>query len=77
LLSISGCVLGVGLVYALSVGFQPVIEKHFGLYVPVQPPTTTGWIYLGCVALAGLIIGFIPAWKAYRNTLSDGLSVRL
>jgi putative ABC transport system permease protein len=32
---------------------------------------------LGAVLVAGLIIGFIPAWKAYRNTLSDGLSVRL
>ena len=77
LLSIAGCMLGVALVYVLSVTFQPIVEQHFGLYVPVQPPTPTGWIYLGAVVAAGLIIGFIPAWKAYRNTLSDGLSVRL
>jgi putative ABC transport system permease protein len=77
LLSAAGCILGVGLVYGLSVTFQPIVEKHFGLYVPIQGPTPTGWIYLGAVMVAGLIIGFIPAWKAYRNTLSDGLSVRL
>lgn len=77
LLSVAGCVLGVGMVYALSVAFQPVVERHFGLYVPIQAPTPTSWIYLGAVVLAGLIIGFIPAWKAYRNTLADGLSVRL
>jgi len=77
LLSIAGCVLGVALVYVLSITFQPIVEQHFGLYVPIQAPTTTGWIYLGAVAVAGLFIGFIPAWKAYRNTLSDGLSVRL
>jgi putative ABC transport system permease protein len=77
LLSLAGCVLGVALVYLLSITFQPVVEQTFGLYVPVQPPTQTAWIYLGAVAAAGLIIGFVPAWKAYRNTLSDGLSVRL
>lgn len=77
LLSLAGCLLGVALVYGLSAGFQPIVEQHFGLYVPVQPPTQMGWIYLGSVVVAGVIIGFVPAWKAYRNTLADGLSVRL
>ena len=67
----------MALVYVLSVTFQPIVERHFGLYVPIQGPTATGWIYLGAVVAAGIAIGFIPAWKAYRNTLSDGLSVRL
>jgi hypothetical protein len=29
------------------------------------------------VVLGGVGMGFIPAWKAYRNALSDGLSVRV
>ena len=77
LLSLAGCALGVVMIYGLSIIFQPIVEQQFGLYVPVQPPTVTGWIYLGSVLVAGLLIGFIPAWKAYRNTLSDGLSVRV
>ena len=65
------------MIYGLSVIFQPIVEQQFGLYVPVQPPTATGWIYLGSVLVAGLLIGFVPAWKAYRNALADGLSVRV
>ncbi|MBM3766683.1 MAG: FtsX-like permease family protein [Acidobacteria bacterium] len=77
LLTVAGCVLGVGLIYGASFLFQPVVEEHFGLYIPVQAPTPTGLIYLGAVLAASLLIGFIPAWKAYRNTLSDGLTPKL
>ncbi len=77
LLALAGAILGVGLIYALSFVFQPMVEQRFGLYLPIQAPTLTGWIYLGSVLVAGLLIGFVPAVKAYRNALSDGLSVRL
>jgi len=77
LLALAGCVVGVVMIYGLSFAFQPVIEQQFGLYVPVQPPTPAGWLYLGTVLLAGILIGFVPAWKAYRNTLADGLSIRV
>jgi putative ABC transport system permease protein len=77
ILSFLGCVFGMAIVYGLSFTLQPIVEKQFGLYLPIQAPTATGWIYLGGVLLAGILIGFVPAWKAYRNTLSDGLSVRL
>jgi putative ABC transport system permease protein len=77
ILSFIGCLLGLAIVYGLSFAFQPIIEREFGLYLPIQAPTTIAWIYLIGVMIAGLLIGFVPAWKAYRNTLSDGLSVRL
>ena len=77
ILSFLGCLFGMAIVYGLSFAFQPLVEREFGLYLPIQAPTSTGWIYLGGVLIAGILIGFVPAWKAYRNTLSDGLSVRL
>jgi putative ABC transport system permease protein len=77
ILSFLGCLFGMAIVYGLSFSLQPIVEREFGLYLPIQAPTTTGWIYLGGVLVAGILIGFVPAWKAYRNTLSDGLSVRL
>jgi putative ABC transport system permease protein len=70
-------VFGVMLVYGLSVVTQPVIEQRFGLFLPVVAPTVASWIYMASVVSAGLLIGFVPAVKAYRNALSDGLSVRL
>jgi putative ABC transport system permease protein len=76
-LSIGGVILGVALVYGLALGSQPLIERHFGIFIPIQPLTQTAYVYLLSVLGAGLLIGFIPALKAYRNSLVDGLTVRL
>jgi putative ABC transport system permease protein len=32
---------------------------------------------LGAIILAALLMGALPAWRAYRNTLSDGLTLRV
>jgi putative ABC transport system permease protein len=77
LLSLAGSLLGIGFVYSLVIVLQPLVEQAFGLYLPIKPLTTTEHLYLAGVIFAGLIIGLIPAWKAYRNSLSDGLSVRV
>jgi putative ABC transport system permease protein len=77
LLSLAGVAVGVALVYALSFVSQPLIERHFGLFMPIQALTVTGCLYLLAVLVAGVLIGFIPAIKAYRNSLADGLTVRL
>jgi len=77
LLSLAGTFLGISLVYSLTALLQPLVEQEFGLYLPIKPLGTTEHLYVGAVVLAGLVIGFIPAWKAYRNALSDGLSVRV
>jgi putative ABC transport system permease protein len=77
LLSLIGALVGVLLVYALSFMAQPVIEQHFGLFMPIQALTPTGYLYILAVIVGGLLIGFVPALKAYRNSLTDGLTVRL
>jgi putative ABC transport system permease protein len=76
LLSLLGCVIGVAFVYAgLLLGQQP-IEQRFGLHLAIRPLGTTEWIYIGVVLVAGILIGFVPALKAYRTSLVDGLSPR-
>jgi putative ABC transport system permease protein len=77
LLTLVGSLLGIGLVYILIVLLQPLVEQRFGLYLPVKTLTATEHLYVAGVVLAGLVVGLIPAWKAYRNALSDGLSVRI
>jgi len=77
LLTLTGAVLGVGVVYGSVILLQPIIEQQFGLHIPLRPFTRAEYSYLFFVALGGIAIGFIPAWKAYRNALSDGLSVRV
>ena len=76
LLAFLGCVLGVAFVYAgLALGQGP-IEQRFGLHLTIRPLGATEWMYLGVVFFAGIAIGFVPALKAYRTSLVDGLSPR-
>jgi putative ABC transport system permease protein len=46
------------------------------LHLALHPLRSTEWTYLAIVMGAGLVIGFVPAWKAYRTSLVDGLSPR-
>ena len=76
-LSLMGCLLGVGLVYGLLLIFQPVVEDRFGLYIPMKTLSGVEYGYALATLVAGCVIGLVPAFKAYRNTLADGLSMRL
>lgn len=76
LLSLLGCIIGVAFVYAgLLLGQQP-IEQRFGLHLAIRPLGNTEWVYLAVVLVSGIVIGFVPAIKAYRTSLVDGLSPR-
>jgi len=77
LLSILGAIAGVILVYALLFVGQGLAERHFGIYIPITAPGKVEWMYLGGVIIAGLLVGLVPAWRAYRNALQDGLTIRL
>ena len=76
-LVIAGILLGAALAYGGLLAFRPLLEQASGIYVPVPPPGMLEWIYMGAVLVAGVLAGALPAWKAYRNTLSDGLRTRM
>lgn len=77
LLAALGALTGVAATYLLLWLGRGVAERHFGIFIPVEPPGRLEWIYLGGVVVAGVLVGLIPAWRAYRNALQDGLSIRL
>lgn len=76
LLAAIGAAAGVAVVYGGLALAQPWVESQFGLYLPIAALGTLEWIYLGAVVAAGFVIGFVPALKAYRTALHDGLAVR-
>lgn len=76
LLSLLGCVLGVAMVYIGLLLGQGPIEERFGLHLAIRPLGSTEWMYIAVVLVAGILIGFVPAVKAYRTSLVDGLSPR-
>jgi putative ABC transport system permease protein len=77
LMAALGALLGLGLLYlGLMIG-QPMIDSAFGLWLPIDPPTLREvWVLLGVVA-AGAIVSMIPALRAYRLSLADGMIVRI
>jgi putative ABC transport system permease protein len=76
LLALLGGLIGVAAVYLGLFLAQGPIEQRFGLHLALHPLRSTEWTYLAVVMGAGLVIGFVPAWKAYRTSLVDGLSPR-
>lgn len=77
LLAASGCVLGAGLMYVGIQSLQGLVEQRFGLYLRWQGFQQEHFVYMGVVLGAALLIGLLPAWRAYRNSLADGLSIRI
>ena len=77
LLTVVGVALGIVCVYGLLLIGQPLIERHFGLFIPIQALSVTELLFVALIIIGGILIGFIPAWKAFRNTLADGLTIRI
>ena len=76
-LALAGVLLGMLLLYLGIAGAQGYIQASYGLYVPLSLPTPYEWSLLGAILGAALLMGCIPAWRAYRQSLADGLSIRL
>lgn len=77
LLSAVGALLGVGIVYGGLFLLQPWLEGRFGLLIPIRPLDGIQLAYVGAVLVLGLAAGIVPAIKAYRTALHDGLSLKV
>ncbi|MHA6495174.1 ABC transporter permease [Pseudomonas borbori] len=76
-LALAGVLLGLLLLYAGIATAQSYVQANYGLYLPLNSPTTYEWTLLGAILAAALLMGCVPAWRAYRQSLADGLSIRL
>ncbi|NQD91613.1 ABC transporter permease [Pseudomonas sp. CrR25] len=73
----AGVLLGGLLLYAGIAVAQGPVQAHYGLYLALSAPTAYEWTLLGAILGAALLMGSVPAWRAYRQSLADGLSIRL
>ena len=72
-----GALFGLILLYLGLYVAQPLIDSAFGLWIPIDPPTLREvWVLVG-VILAGAIVSMVPAIRAYRMSLADGMMVRI
>lgn len=76
LLAGAGALLGLALIAAATLLFAPALETRFGIFVELRWPNALEWLIAAIVVVAGIVVSFWPAWRAYRNTLADGLTIR-
>jgi len=72
-----GILLGMGLLYLILALAGPIIQQNYGLAINLTTPSQYELMLIGCIQLSGLIIGIIPAISAYRQSLSDGMTIRI
>lgn len=77
MLATAGVAAGVGLCYGLIFAARPLLERRFGIFLDLGGLTRYDLAILGAIIIAALLMGALPAWRAYRNTLSDGLTIRV
>ncbi|ODY78338.1 ABC transporter permease [Vibrio parahaemolyticus] len=77
LLTAAGIVTGVLGLYAILALLQPLIQQHYGINLMLSTLSAYEWMLLSFVQCAGIVIGFIPAFRAYRQSLSDGMTIRI
>ena len=76
-LALAGAALGVVLLYVGIAVAQAPLQQFYGLYLPFGWPSGYEWRLLGAILLAAVLMGAVPAWRAYRQSLADGLSIRV
>lgn len=76
-LTLLGIALAIAALYlGLLVG-RPWLEARLGLFIMVGWPSAYDFALMGVVAAAGVLIGLVPAWRIYRHTLADGMTIRI
>ena len=76
-LALAGAALGLTLLYVSIAAAQAPLQQFYGLYLPFGWPSGYEWRLLGAILLAAVLMGAVPAWRAYRQSLTDGLSIRV
>ena len=76
-LTFLGITLGVGLLFGLIAVVAPIVQQSYGINISISAITPHEWKLIMMVQIAGIIIGFIPAFRAYRQSLADGMTIRI
>ncbi|MBX2988988.1 MAG: ABC transporter permease [Bdellovibrionaceae bacterium] len=76
LLTLAGIAGGTALSLGAFAALGPWLENEFGFYLVGPALTGIDLLVLTGIFLGGLLIGLVPAVRAQRQALKDGLSVR-
>lgn len=77
LVTLAACVAGLLALDVLTWVSSSWIRSHYGLTLSNEPVSANELMLLAAILAAAAIASTIPALKAYRQTLADGLTPRL
>ncbi len=72
-----GIVLGISALYGLIALIGPYVATQYGIQLPLIMLSYHELMLIAAVQFAGTIIGIFPALRAYRQSLSDGMTIRV
>ena len=72
----TAAVAGVTAIHAGMFAARPFVLERFGLYLAPGLPGGFDLAVVVVVTFAAGVIAALPAWRAYRFSLADGLSIR-
>jgi len=76
-LTVAGVLVGIAALYAGLFAGRTWLESRFGLFITVSWPSAHELGLVAVVAAAGILIGLLPAYRSYRYSLADGMTVRI
>ncbi|HET7864137.1 MAG TPA: ABC transporter permease [Burkholderiaceae bacterium] len=75
-ITLAGALTGVAATLAAGLAAGPWLQQRFGISLTLAAPTAEQGLLLAAVLAAGFTASLVPGWRAYRLSLSDGLSPR-
>jgi putative ABC transport system permease protein len=76
-LTLAGIALGVAALYGGLLAGRPWLESHLGVFLSLGWPSAHELALIALVAAAGVVIGLVPAYRIYRYSLADGMTIRI
>ncbi|USH05231.1 ABC transporter permease [Grimontia kaedaensis] len=76
-LTLLGIIAGVTVLLIMINLAAPFVLSQYGLQLSAAFLSQHEWMLLGIVLVAGFLVGVLPALRAYRQSLSDGMTIRI
>ena len=77
LLTLAGIALGLAVLYPGLLAGRAWLESRFGLHIGAGWPSIHELGLIISVTVAGVLIGLVPAYRIYRYSLADGMTIRV
>ena len=77
LLASLGALIGWALLYASLAMVSPYFVDWFGFHIDVGVASIKEAVMIFMIVISAVLMSLIPGWRAYKQSLADGLTVKL